>query len=249
MAWFPVGVRYRSVYGTVDTAGDGEIAGAALWLPPEKHEMTAWRMLRRGMLRTPRILGAERFQRINGARHALDASRNRLMPTDASTCGSSASTPRTTGGGRAATIGIGLARADATGKPAYLETYRERNLAFYVHHGFDVVTARSRRGPAVLDAAAPGLGAPASGTSAATSSAAARAPPGHEDARRGVGQVVAQRRLEGVAEAVDGLCAHAERAGERHEVGVCRSTPCVRGRPRPGRSAASRSRRRRRSRR
>ena len=49
-AWFPVGVRYGRVYGTIDTEGDGEIVGAALWLPPDKHEMTFWRMLRTGML-------------------------------------------------------------------------------------------------------------------------------------------------------------------------------------------------------
>jgi GNAT superfamily N-acetyltransferase len=40
----------------------------------------------------------------------------------------------------AATIGIGLRRVDAAGRPAYLETYRERNLAFYGRHGFEVVS-------------------------------------------------------------------------------------------------------------
>jgi N-acetylglutamate synthase-like GNAT family acetyltransferase len=32
-----------------------------------------------------------------------------------------------------------LARADADGLPAYLETQKEENLAFYGRHGFEVV--------------------------------------------------------------------------------------------------------------
>ena len=142
--WFPVALRYTSIYGTVDEhAIDGDIAGAALWLPPETHEMTAWRMFRSGMLRTPLILGRSAFQRLNGASHELDAARHRLMPKDATYLWILGLDPAHHGRGQgSATIGIGLARVDAAGLPAYLETYRERNLAFYARHGFDVVARK-----------------------------------------------------------------------------------------------------------
>jgi GNAT superfamily N-acetyltransferase len=136
-AWFPVAIRYAEMYGTFDDTG----AGAALWLPPETHEMTVWRMFRSGMLRTPLILGRAPFGRLNAASHALDAARARLMPKDAHYLWILGVDPPQHGRGHgAATIGHGLERVDALGVPAYLETYRERNLAFYARHGFDVVT-------------------------------------------------------------------------------------------------------------
>jgi GNAT superfamily N-acetyltransferase len=139
--WFPIAVRYAEVYGTVDAHGDGTTVGAALWLPPDGHEMTFWRMLRTGMLRTPTILGRAAFGRLNGATRALDAARERLMPPDADYLWILGVDPPYQGRGQgAATIGVGLERADAAGRPAYLETYRERNLAFYGRHGFEVVS-------------------------------------------------------------------------------------------------------------
>jgi GNAT superfamily N-acetyltransferase len=135
-AWFPVAVRYARRYGTVDHTG----AGAALWLPPERYQMTTWRMLRTGMLRTPRILGRPAFKRLNEASHALDGARARTMPAGADYLWILGVDPPQQGRGQgAAAIGVGLARVDAAPRPVYLETYRERNLAFYARHGFDVV--------------------------------------------------------------------------------------------------------------
>jgi GNAT superfamily N-acetyltransferase len=147
--WFPVGVRYGRVYGTIDTQGDGDVVGAALWLPPDKHEMTFWRMLRTGMLRTRRMFGRTSFDRLNAAGHALDTSRSRLMPPTADYLWILGVDPAHHGRGHGgATIGMGLARTDARHKAAYLETYKERNLAFYARHGFEVVTAeRPPEGP------------------------------------------------------------------------------------------------------
>jgi ribosomal protein S18 acetylase RimI-like enzyme len=140
-AWFPVGIRYGRLYGTLDTHGDGEVIGAALWLPPDRHEMTFWRMLRTGMLRTPRILGRSSFGRLNRASRALDQARLRLMPPDAEYLWILGVDPAHQGRGQgAATIGIGLGRTDARAKAAYLETYKERNLAFYARHGFEIVS-------------------------------------------------------------------------------------------------------------
>jgi ribosomal protein S18 acetylase RimI-like enzyme len=169
-AWFPVGVRYGRVYGTIDTEGDGEVVGAALWLPPDKHEMTFWRMLRTGMLRTRRIFGPECFNRMNGAGHALDSSRSRLMPPDAEYLWILGVDPAHHGRGHGgSTIGIGLQRTDAKGKAVYLETYKERNLAFYAHHGFEVLTAeKPPEGPPFWTLLRPARRA-ASGTSAAMS--------------------------------------------------------------------------------
>jgi GNAT superfamily N-acetyltransferase len=139
--WFPVGVRYGRVYGTIDAQGDGEVVGGAVWLPPDRHEMTFWRMLRTGMLRTPRILGRSAFGRLNKASSALDAARTRLMPAEADYLWILGVDPAHQGRGQgAATIAPGLARADGAGKPVYLETYKQRNLAFYERHGFAVVS-------------------------------------------------------------------------------------------------------------
>jgi GNAT superfamily N-acetyltransferase len=139
-AWFPICVRYGRVYGTIDAHEDGEVVGGAVWLPPDRHEMTFWRMLRTGMLRTPRILGRSAFGRLNPASRALDAARERLMPPRAEYLWILGVDPAQQGRGQgAATIAHGLARADAAAKPVYLETYKERNLAFYRRHGFEVV--------------------------------------------------------------------------------------------------------------
>ena len=142
LAWFPAAVRYSQLYGTVDEHTiDGGTAGAALWLPPETHEMSFWRMLRSGMLRTPRILGRAAFRRLNAGSHALDAARERLMPAGAVYLWIIGVDPAYQGRGQgAATIEPGLERVDAARVPAYLETHTERNLAFYARHGFEVVT-------------------------------------------------------------------------------------------------------------
>jgi len=140
--WFPLGVRYGTTYGTLDTQGDGAVVGAALWLPPDKHEMTLWRQFRTGMLKTRRMFVPRSFDRLNAAGHALDASRGRLMPPGAEYLWILGVDPAHHGQGYGrATIGVGLARSDARHKAIYLETYKERNLAFYGRHGFEVVTA------------------------------------------------------------------------------------------------------------
>jgi GNAT superfamily N-acetyltransferase len=159
--WFPVGVRYGTTYGRLDVHGDGAVVGAALWLPHDKQEMTWWRMLRTGMLRTRRILGRSSFDRLNGAGKALDSTRARLMPGDARYLWILGVDPVHHGRGQGtATIGIGLARADAAAKPAYLETYTERNLAFYGRQGFEVLTAeRAPEGPPFWTLLRPARGA------------------------------------------------------------------------------------------
>jgi ribosomal protein S18 acetylase RimI-like enzyme len=140
--WFPIGIRYARRYGLLDAHGDGEVIGAALWLPPGRQEMTFWRMLRTGMLRTPRILGRAATGRLTRASRALDTARARLMPAGADYLWILGVDPDFQGRGQgAATIGIGLGRVDAAGRVAYLETYKERNLAFYGRHGFEVLSA------------------------------------------------------------------------------------------------------------
>ena len=41
----------------------------------------------------------------------------------------------------------GLRRADATGHPCYLETFEERNVPFYLRHGFDLVVDEATPAP------------------------------------------------------------------------------------------------------
>jgi ribosomal protein S18 acetylase RimI-like enzyme len=139
--WFPLAIRYAGRYGTVDTHGDEGVIGAALWLPPGKQEMTWWRMVRTGMLRTGRILGRRATRRLTRASHALDAARARLMPPGSEYLWILGVDPEHHGRGQgAATISIGLERTDAARSVAYLETYKEANLAFYRRQGFEVVS-------------------------------------------------------------------------------------------------------------
>jgi GNAT superfamily N-acetyltransferase len=134
--WFPIALRYSRTFGNVDFTG----AGAALWLPPERHSMTFWRMLRTGMLRTPRILGRAAFKRLDETSGALDDARRRTMPKDGHYLWILGVDPPEQGKGKGGeAISAGLTRVDAVARPVYLETYRERNLAFYARHGFDVV--------------------------------------------------------------------------------------------------------------
>ncbi len=139
LTWFMGrGARYGQLYGEVHTTAQAE--GAAVWFPPGHASMTPFGMARAGMLLAPIRLGLGAFGRFMGATNHVEELHKRDMPQDhwyLLILG--VDPPRQGQGVGGALIAPVLARADASAVPCYLETTKERNVAFYRKHGFDVV--------------------------------------------------------------------------------------------------------------
>ena len=130
-------IQLRHMYmadGEVWTTDDH--AGVALWAPPGKPE-PGWRDLWHLSPLVPDLLGLGRA--IPDAGHLL-AEVTRRRPRQAhwylATIGTDP--PRQGQGVGAALLEPTLRRCDTEGLPAYLESSKERNLAFYHRHGFAV---------------------------------------------------------------------------------------------------------------
>lgn len=133
--FFSIQLRHMYLHdGEVLTTED--TAGAALWAPPAKAR-PGWKDLMHLVPVLPYLSGL-------GA-HAPDAVRllsavDRARPQEThwylATLGTD---PDRQGQGvGSALVRTVLERADAEGLPAYLESSKERNLAFYARHGFEV---------------------------------------------------------------------------------------------------------------
>lgn len=123
--------------------GDGEVwttadqAGAAVWAPPSKPRPT-WRDLWHLAPIVPRLLPLGRALP-DAARLIGEVERRRPRQTHwyLATLGIDPDHQRQ--GVGSALIGAVLARCDEKGLPAYLETSKEQNLAFYGRHRFEEV--------------------------------------------------------------------------------------------------------------
>lgn len=134
-------VHCSLVYGEAYTTPD--LNGVACWLSPGQTEMTLWRMLRTGMV-LPRAvlrLGVQSRRRAlqvvtytDKIRHSLQRQRFWYLWALAvePTCQHEG-----IGGKLIQPI---LTRADQQGLPCYLETQTEKNVAFYQHRGFKVIS-------------------------------------------------------------------------------------------------------------
>jgi ribosomal protein S18 acetylase RimI-like enzyme len=132
LANFELVVRRTLEVGLVHTTGGLE--GAALWLPPGRDLLErpggtrfGWRSML--LLRGAIVRGARFFQVL--ARHHPHEPHWYLpvLGTDPAFQGR---------GVGSALLGAVLARSDAEGLPAYLESSKERNIPFYRRHGFEV---------------------------------------------------------------------------------------------------------------
>ncbi len=126
---------------------DGKIACAAVWLPPGKYPRGARRDTVTNLRGLPTFVRSGR--RIGGAIRlltAVDKAHHEfaephyylaILGTD----------PRyqRTGAGSAALQPI-LDRCDEEGLPAYLETQKEENLAYYARHAFEVIQKLEAKG-------------------------------------------------------------------------------------------------------
>lgn len=134
LANFELIVRRTLTIGTVYVAG--EHAGAALWLPPGGDFLDGWRGRLFGLQSVLMVRGAlgraGRLFRALARHHPHEP--HWYLPvlgTDPAHQGR---------GVGSAILAPALARADADGLPAYLESSKEKNLPFYQRHGFEVVS-------------------------------------------------------------------------------------------------------------
>ncbi|MGW0464571.1 GNAT family N-acetyltransferase [Streptomyces sp. NPDC003027] len=121
--------RQYQPYGFCEVTGDG--AGASFWVPPRAREKAVPDQETIGALTD--ILGPRAARLRAGVELAAAHTPERphwylaLLGAD----------PTVRGRGHgAALLRSGLTQADAEGAPAYLESSKEANLAFYAHFGF-----------------------------------------------------------------------------------------------------------------
>ena len=132
-------VQYSLLYG--DTYTTPTVEGAASWLPPGGTKLTLGRLIRTGLPAIPLRFGWAAFRRMEDVvaygdeRHKECAQLPHWYLW--------AIGVKTSSRGK----GIGgllmqpvLTSASAAGVPCYLETHNERNVPFYLKHGFSVVS-------------------------------------------------------------------------------------------------------------
>ena len=146
-SFFRAAIRDASPFGDVLVARDrGRIVGAAVWLAPGRYPPSSLRQLRQltgtfkfGFLAPRSIAPSLRYLRANEKVHPKELHWY---------LGILGVEPSHQGRG----IGEGLLRArlepaDADGISAYLETDKERNLAYYRRFGFELVETLAPDGP------------------------------------------------------------------------------------------------------
>jgi ribosomal protein S18 acetylase RimI-like enzyme len=142
-----VPLQYGLRYGHVTESNDG--MAVAIWLPPGQR-ITPGGMVRCGMLTVPFRIGFRPFVRFVGADDIMGKLHKRFVPEAHWYLLIVGVDPELQGRGLgSALIKEGLARADESNCPSYLDTSEERNLALYRRHGFEVV------GTALLGAGGP----------------------------------------------------------------------------------------------
>jgi GNAT superfamily N-acetyltransferase len=113
---------------------NGRIGAVAVWVPPEQLARPAWEETVKLVRSAPTLLRARHKPKAVRLLTAVEKARPKehqylaLLATD----------PAAQGRGLAgALLQPVLARCDERGIPAYLETQKEANVAFYARHGFE----------------------------------------------------------------------------------------------------------------
>jgi GNAT superfamily N-acetyltransferase len=135
------GVKDASGFGDVWAAhADGKIASAAVWLPPGAYPRTPRRELMTYVRTLPTILQCgKRIGRSVALLGAVDRAHHELHEPHyyLAILGSDPQFQRS-GAGTAVLTPV-LERCDTEGLPAYLETQKEANIAYYARHRFELV--------------------------------------------------------------------------------------------------------------
>lgn len=136
---FSAMVRYGLLFGRVLTTA-GEPYGIAIWLPPGETAMTEDRIMAAGMDASPAVLGEEAFGRFASAMEHIEPYREQDVPARHWYLALIGVDPDHSGKGvGSALMRPILAQADADGLPCYLETAEERNVGYYLKHGFETI--------------------------------------------------------------------------------------------------------------
>jgi len=136
-ALFRVPVEYGLRHGRVTHSDDGR--AVAIWFPPEK-QVTAGGMLRAGLLSVPFRIGLGPFGVFMGANGVMEKIHKKHVPEPHWYLLIVGVAPELQGRGVGTMlVKEGLACADESKCPCYLETSEPRNLAFYQRQGFEVL--------------------------------------------------------------------------------------------------------------
>lgn len=140
MQWFmTLAAAYGHRYGRPQTTS-GEPLGGAIWLPPGEASVPALRMVRVGLWAAPFRLGVGPLRRFMSIMDRFEKLHERDMHEPHWYLMVLGVDPPHQGQGvGSALIAPMLERADSEHLPCYLETAKEKNVAFYQRHGFEVV--------------------------------------------------------------------------------------------------------------
>jgi GNAT superfamily N-acetyltransferase len=115
------------------------IDGIAVWLPPGLSHTPITRLIRAGLALTPLKFGLGAMGRFMAANH-VERLRAKLAPEPHWYLWVIGIEPEQQGRGLGSSlVEPMIARAETEGMPCYLETHKERNVAFYEKHGYNVV--------------------------------------------------------------------------------------------------------------
>ncbi|MDQ1509794.1 MAG: hypothetical protein QOG50_1638, partial [Actinomycetota bacterium] len=135
------GVKDARPFGDVWVAHtNGKVAGAAVWLPPGAYPRGARRDLMTYVRTLPTLVrSGKRVVRAVALLGAVDKAHHELKGPHyyLAILGTDPEFQRT-GAGSAALAPV-LERCDTEGLPAYLETQKEANIAYYSRHRFELV--------------------------------------------------------------------------------------------------------------
>jgi GNAT superfamily N-acetyltransferase len=138
---FEAFVRYDCLFGEVDYLPG--FAAVATWLPPGDDGETPERLASAGFDRLPDEIPLKAIDEFFAA---IAPAHERAAPTPHWYLRLLGVEPSDQGRGfGAALLQHGLKRADADGHGCYLETFAERNVPFYLRHGFELVVDEVER--------------------------------------------------------------------------------------------------------
>ena len=141
MSFMSSGVKDARPFGDVWVAhADGKVAGAAVWLPPGAYPRGARRDLMTYVRTMPTLVySGKRIGRAVALLGAVDKAHHELHGPHyyLAILGTDPEFQRT--GAGSAVLAPVLERCDTEGLPAYLETQKEANIAYYARHRFNLV--------------------------------------------------------------------------------------------------------------